>query len=346
MEVIKIGGSIITNRKKFKLVSDYINNYKSKLHIVISAFDRTSYKLSKSIEFALSNNLNNSFELLQEIKDFHSDLDASSTGIIDEIFNSLKKELEAVNILRECNESTYDSILSKGEELAAKALINNLNKGIEVDFMDAKDFIICDSEKKPIINKIKNSNYFQKHDNSIIKVTQGFIGVNESKKVVTMGFESSTLSALILAIVYGSKEFIIISDVPGIRQIDPKLVKEFPLLIKNISYSDAILASKAGIKLLPENLIELASKYEVKLIFKSLESEEQSVISLTDSDKNTLIIVNNDKVHLINVGTENLKELIDMNGVNRLEIDKLNSTALIDLDQNFDINKIHLFFRS
>ncbi|MFN3306389.1 MAG: hypothetical protein ACK42Z_04280, partial [Candidatus Kapaibacteriota bacterium] len=175
---------------------------------------------------------------------------------LSHLFENIEKLLFGIAITKELTLRTMDRLLSYGEYLSSVILEEYLKRqNIDVQFFDSRNLIITDSNygnAKPILEKtiqaIK-SNLLPAFKKSNLLFLPGFIGGSETGTITTMGFESSNLTALLIASIINAREVIFWTDVPGIRTADPKIVAD-TVLIPEISFEDARMASFNGLKLI------------------------------------------------------------------------------------------------
>jgi aspartokinase len=133
-----------------------------------------------------------------------------------------------------------------------------------------------------------------------------------------MGFESSNLTAMLIAKAVGTDEIRMITDVSGIYEADPKIFPKAKL-INEISYDNAIKAADYGLKLFYAPMLKQASESDVKIYYSNqiVQNNQFTIISKNLKDNNSLIIYkeNNivqpyDSQEMIN-NKHNILEFID-----------------------------------
>ena len=180
----------------------------------------------------------------------------------------------------------YDLVVSAGEQISAGLLSLFLNKkkirarsllGWEIPIITDDNF------GKAKILKIKKENiikFFKKND---VLIIAGFQGLTmKSKRISTLGRGGSDTSAVALAVTIGS-DCQIFTDVDGIFTADPRYVPKAQK-IKKISYEEILEMSSLGSKVLHPRSVELAMKYDIKVIVKNTFSKSFGTL-LTKEDK-------------------------------------------------------------
>lgn len=170
-----------------------------------------------------------------------------------------------------------DMLLATGEQqsvalmaMAINALggravsLNAVQVGIETTntYSNARIRII---HTERIENELERSN--------VVLVT-GFQGVNQLGDLTTLGRGGSDTSAVALAAALNADICEIYTDVEGVYTADPRVVPDAQKL-DEISYDEMLELASLGAKVLHCRSVELAKKYNVKLVVRS---------SMTDSE--------------------------------------------------------------
>jgi len=112
--------------------------------------------------------------------------------------------------------------------------------------------------------------------NNIVIVT-GFQGVNRYGDVTTLGRGGSNVSAVALAAALHADICENYTDVEGVYTADPRVVKN-ARKIKEISYDEMLEMASLGAKVLQKRSVEMAKKYNVKLVVRSSMSDAEGTI--------------------------------------------------------------------
>ena len=221
IKVFKFGGASIKDVAGVENVGNILQDYASEeLVIVFSAMGKVTNMLEKVVEAYVQNSQETSV-LLQEVKDFHSEilctLFTKGHPVFNEV-NNLFVEIEWV-LEEDPNQEyayDYDQIVSIGEFLSTRIISAYLSEiGFGHTWLDARDLIRTD-------NSYRNAKVDWETTNSFIKntvkakhsITQGFIGCTSENFTSTLGREGSDFTAAILAYCLDAKEVVIWKDVP------------------------------------------------------------------------------------------------------------------------------------
>jgi aspartate kinase len=273
--VFKFGGASIRDVENIINVGRILTSYSSnKLVIIFSAMGKVTNMLENVVESYTHKNTD-SFDVLQKVKDFHSnilnDLFVEKHSIFDEV-NNLFVEIEWV-LEDDPNKDysyDYDQIVSIGEFLSTKIMSAYLLQiGFDNSLLDVRDLIKTDNSfRNAKVDWTKSTTCIKNNIKERHCITQGFLGCTSENFTTTLGREGSDFSAAILAFSLQAKEVVIWKDVPGMMNADPKHFEHSQLLEK-ISYDDAIELAFFGAKVIHPKTIQPLKKKQIPLLVKS-----------------------------------------------------------------------------
>ncbi len=111
-------------------------------------------------------------------------------------------------------------------------------------------------------------------DKKNIVIITGFQGINKFGDITTLGRGGSDTSAVALAATLKADVCEIYTDVDGVYTGDPRIIKNAKKL-DEISYDEMLELASLGAKVLHNRSVELAKKYNVKLIVRSSLSDAE-----------------------------------------------------------------------
>jgi len=310
-QVMKIGGAVLNKPENFKCLINIIDKYCALPTIfVFSAFSKLSRKLRELAKIAKNNGLDSAKQNFAEIR---KEIDLFVQVLLPEnhffdkaqnrlsrLYEEIEKILFGISVTKELTSRTLDRVLSFGEYISSIILQEYLKfEQIEAIFIDSAEIIITDTtygSAKPVVAKtaeLVQKLLIPKFNESNIIFLPGFIGSSENKTITTMGFESSNLTALLLASIIQAEAVVFWTDVKGIRTSDPKIV-EGTQLIPSISFDDSYIASLNGLKLIHPSMYEyFRQNPHIQYIYKSAfepDDEETIVAPNTKQRANILLI--------------------------------------------------------
>ena len=258
INVLKFGGSSVSNNENLKIVANKIIKIKKSgvnVVVVVSAQGKRTDELIKQVEEL--NKISRENQIINESDNFFIDRTTLSYN---------KREI--------------DSLLTIGEQESASKLSILLNemgyKSIALNALQAGIFTNSDFGKAKIID-IDTTRILKELENNKIVIVTGFQGIDKEKNFTTLGRGGSDTSAVALAIKLNAEKCYIFSDVDGVYNADPNIIKNAKKL-KHISYSEMENASSEGAKVLCERSISLADKYNMKIIAKSTFNDNEGTV--------------------------------------------------------------------
>ena len=258
INVLKFGGSSVSNNENLKIVANKIIKIKKSgvnVVVVVSAQGKRTDELIKQVEEL--NKISRENQIINEKDNFFIDRTTLSYN---------KREI--------------DSLLTIGEQESASKLSILLNemgyKSIALNALQAGIFTNSDFGKAKIID-IDTTRILKELENNKIVIVTGFQGIDKEKNFTTLGRGGSDTSAVALAIKLNAEKCYIFSDVDGVYNADPNIIKNAKKL-KHISYSEMENASSEGAKVLCERSISLADKYNMKIIAKSTFNDNEGTV--------------------------------------------------------------------
>lgn len=276
MQIIKFGGASIKDSVNIKNVTEIIKkqNYLDSI-IIVSAIGKTTNKLELIVKNYVENN--------KDLQNSLLDLEKFHIKITNDLFPKNHKIHSAINLyfkeiasFLKNNKSPnynfiYDQIIPFGELLSSCILNEYLNLcGINSKLKDVRNLIKTDSYYRnsnvnwALTQKIISNTKFI----NSITLTQGFIASNEDNFTTTMGREASDYTASIFAYCLNAKSVTIWKDVDGVLNSDPRYFKK-PVLIKKMSYDEAIELAFYGASVIHPKTIQPLQKKEIPLFVRS-----------------------------------------------------------------------------
>ena len=265
--VLKFGGTSVGTITKIKKIAQIISNYRKKSFSVIV-------------------------------------VSSAMSGVTNEL---IKKSKEISN---NYSDAEYDVLVSSGEQVACSLIAGRLiHNGLKSRSWLAWQVPIFThgSHKNSRINYIYKTNILKYLKSGGIPIIAGFQGINNEKRLTTIGRGGSDASAIMLAKFFKAKRCIIYTDVEGVFTTDPKKLINAKK-IKVISYEEMLEMASLGAKVMQPVSIQDARLNRIAIEVKSSFTNKQgTLITKRSNIVNNKIITgisstNNDsKVTLIGV---------------------------------------------
>ena len=347
MRIFKFGGASVKDSSAIQNLFSILNkNGFNKTLVVISAMGKTT----NAFELVVKNYFENKDELqysINQIFEFHNQivLDLFSKQN-HEIHKEIKLIFENLNGFLRRNKSpnysfVYDQVVPFGELLSTKIISAYLNfKGIKSNWIDSRNLIKTDSNYRDanLDWNVTQQNIFNKIDQKLLNITQGFIASNKNNFNTTLGREGSDYSAAILAYCLNASSLTIWKDVPGVLNADPRVFQN-PVLLEYISYTEAIELAFYGASVIHPKTLQPLQKKEIPLYVKSFLNPERAGTAISRGVKikpeiPCFIVKRN--LNLLKLSTldfsfiveENISEIFQILHENKMKVDLIQNSAI------------------
>lgn len=177
----------------------------------------------------------------------------------------------------------HDKILCTGEEIAASLLVITLNKlGVPAKSYNAFSAgIVYDEERASFEIKAQNkirSDLKQR----IVPVITGFQALDKQGELITLGRNSSDLSAILIGQAFNAEECHLYKDVPGIFTSNPKKTKpKYRYQVLNID--DAVALLKGNDQVVHMKVLECLKRNYLRLKIVNVKNQNEFTEISNDS---------------------------------------------------------------
>ncbi len=185
-----------------------------------------------------------------------------------------------------------DMLLSTGEQqsVALMAMAINALGGRAISLNAAQVGIeTTNAYSNARIRKIHSERIENELERGNIVLVTGFQGINMLGDVTTLGRGGSDTSAVALAAALHADICEIYTDVEGVYTADPRIVKDARKL-DEISYDEMLELASLGAKVLHCRSVEVAKKYNVKLVVRSSMTEAEGTEVKEDCKMERMLI--------------------------------------------------------
>ncbi|MET7001296.1 aspartate kinase [Chitinophaga defluvii] len=257
MKVLKFGGTSVGKPERMHAVAQLITADDEPKIVVLSALSGTTNALVEINQSLAESKKEQAKQQIDKLEKHYrafceellkqDDSRAKAKAIVDEHF-------EFLNIILKIsfNEALNKDILAQGELLSTKLFcVYVAESGIDAVLLPALDFMSIDEFEDPEIPKIKIklSNLIEKHKGQKVFVTQGYICRNAKGEVDNLKRGGSDYSASLIGAAIQASEIQIWTDIDGMHNNDPRIVKKtFP--IEQLSFDEAAELAYFGAKIL------------------------------------------------------------------------------------------------
>ena len=277
MQVWKFGGTSVGKPERMKSIRNLVTEDKTKKIVVLSALSGTTNSLLEIGQSVKNNQLDEAKAICSNLKKhyqaFIEDLYSTKDSLLNGQ-NIIDKEFDFIDSLINISPFTIKQdkeLVAQGEILSTQMFTILLEeKGDSVVLIPALDFMRIDADNEPemgIIAEKLNHLLAQQTDKQII-VTQGFICRNPRGEVDNLKRGGSDYTASLIGGATVSDEIQIWTDIDGMHNNDPRIVKRtFP--VRELSFEEAAELAYFGAKILHPSTITPAKMNGVPVRLKN-----------------------------------------------------------------------------
>jgi aspartate kinase len=289
MLVLKFGGTSVGKPERMRKIADLLLSTPGKKIVVLSALSGTTNTLVKIGDFLMSqssegatrevNNLEKHYEAF--IKDLFSTEAYKAIGqeIVSRYF-SLFRLLAAGRF----DDRSYRELLAQGELISTELFYHHLQeRKISSRLLPALHFMSIDENNEPELEKISErlKPLVQTLGNVDILVTQGYICRNHKNEIDNLKRGGSDYTASLIGAAIRASEIQIWTDIDGMHNNDPRIVKKtFP--IAELTFDEASELAYFGAKILHPSTIVPAQRYGVPVRLKNTMDEKAAGTLISD----------------------------------------------------------------
>ena len=270
MKVMKFGGTSVGKPQRMKEVAKLITADDDRKIVILSALSGTTNALIEISNLIASGDRNTARQKINELQltyqQFVADLLSDET-LITEAKSILSEHFEFLTIILKISfsEALNKDILAQGELLSTKLFCLHLEEQkIPHKLLPALDFMTLDNQDEPQIGtiKVKLSQLLQRNKDIDIFITQGYITKNAKGEVDNLKRGGSDYTASLIAAAINATVCEIWTDIDGMHNNDPRVVKT-TRPIEQMSFEEAAELAYFGAKILHPASIWPAQFYNV-----------------------------------------------------------------------------------
>ena len=278
MKVLKFGGTSVGSPERMKKLLDIIRPETPRL-VVLSAVSGTTNKLVEIASFFEASDKNKAVATIEKLRaeydQFIAELFATEQGLADG-----KKTLDyhfglLESIANDLFTSTEEKIILAQGELISTTLYHYYLKeiGIHSVLLPALDFMKVDEDHEPMVDFITDHITPLLAQKSNFYITQGYICRNAYGQIDNLRRGGSDYTASLIGAAIRSEEVQIWTDIDGMHNNDPRIVKTTKP-IANLSFDEAAELAYFGAKILHPQSVFPAQKYKIPVrLLNTMEPE-------------------------------------------------------------------------
>jgi aspartate kinase len=289
MLVLKFGGTSVGKPERMRKIADLLLETPGKKIVVLSALSGTTNALVRMGDYLLARQ---TAAADQEI----IDLEKHYQNFINELFTSEAYKAIGQEIVSRYfslfrllaagrfDDRSYRELLAQGELISTELFYHHLQeRKIASRLLPALHFMSIDESQEPELEKISErlKPLIETLGNVDILVTQGYICRNHRNEIDNLKRGGSDYTASLIGAAIRAEEVQIWTDIDGMHNNDPRIVKKtFP--IAELTFDEASELAYFGAKILHPSTIVPAQKYGVPVRLKNTMDEKAPGTIISD----------------------------------------------------------------
>jgi aspartate kinase len=354
MLVVKFGGTSVGKPERMRKIATLVQGMPGKKIVVLSALSGTTNALVKMGDFLIAKENSKAIEeiatlekhYLSFVSELYSTAPYKAIGqeIVSRYF-SLFRLLAAGRF----DDRSYRELLAQGELISTELFYHHLQEQkVGARLLPALHFMSIDENQEPELEKISEriTPLIHALGNVDIFVTQGYICRNHRNEIDNLKRGGSDYTASLVGAAVRADEIQIWTDIDGMHNNDPRVVKK-TLPIAELTFDEASELAYFGAKILHPSTIVPAQKYGVPVILKNTMDEKAlgTVISNKGTKGEFKAIAAKDNITVINIKSSRmllaygfLRKVFEVFEKNKTSIDMI-STSEVAVSLTIDDDK-------
>lgn len=270
MKIMKFGGTSVGKPERMHHIAGLVTNQTEPVIVVLSALSGTTNALveigsliAKGDRVTAKQSID---KLEKHYQDFINEL-VKKDDTIAKAKSIITEHFEFLNIILRISfsEALSKDILAQGELLSTKLFCIYLEEqGIDHMLLPALEFMTIDHYDEPQIGsiKVKLSQLLTKNKSKNLFITQGYICRNARGEVDNLKRGGSDYSASLIGAAINASVCEIWTDIDGMHNNDPRIVKK-TIPVEHMSFDEAAELAYFGAKILHPASIWPAQQFKI-----------------------------------------------------------------------------------
>lgn len=276
MKVLKFGGTSVGKPENMKMVAKLVQAEQGKKIVVLSALSGTTNALVSIGDCLLAGKT-------EQAENEIAQLEAHYRNFINQLYNTEAYKLIGNEIVTryfvflrllaagEFDSKSYRELLAQGELISTELFYQHLQEiQVAARLLPALHFMSIDENQEPELEKIAQrlQPLLKALGHIDIIITQGYICRNHKNEVDNLKRGGSDYTASLIGAALKAEEVQIWTDIDGMHNNDPRIVKKtFP--IASLTFNEAAELAYFGAKILHPQTIVPAQKYNIPVRLKN-----------------------------------------------------------------------------
>ncbi len=289
MKIMKFGGTSVGKPERMHHIAGLVTNQTEPVIVVLSALSGTTNALveigsliAKGDRVTAKQSID---KLEKHYQDFINEL-VKKDDTIAKAKSIITEHFEFLNIILRISfsEALSKDILAQGELLSTKLFCIYLEEqGIDHMLLPALEFMTIDHYDEPQIGsiKVKLSQLLTKNKSKNLFVTQGYICRNARGEVDNLKRGGSDYSASLIGAAINASVCEIWTDIDGMHNNDPRIVKK-TVPVEHMSFDEAAELAYFGAKILHPASIWPAQQFKIPVKLLNTMQPEAKGTTITE----------------------------------------------------------------
>lgn len=360
MVILKFGGTSVGTPERIRTVANLVTSTPGRKIVVLSAVTGTTNALVEIAEALLASDTSSAREKINSLENFY--IDFSKKLFNSTTYHALGEEIVSrhFSLIHLLAAGKFDNrskleLLAQGELISTELFHTYLNESkIESRMLPALHFMSIDEDNEPELEKITERlqpliKSLEKHD---ILITQGYICRNHKNEIDNLKRGGSDYTASLIGAAVRADEIQIWTDIDGMHNNDPRIVKKtFP--IAALTFDEASELAYFGAKILHPSTIVPAQKYSIPVRLKNTMDETAPGTLISDNSEKGKIkaIAAKDHITVIKIKSSRmllaygfLRRIFEIFEKHHTSIDMISTSEVavsVTIDDNRAINEIN-----
>jgi len=281
MQVVKFGGTSVGKPERMKKIANLVLNMPGKKIVVLSALSGTTNALVKIGDFLLADkhaDARNEIATLEKhyltfVKELY---ETEAYHAIGEELVSRYFSLFRLLAAGKFDDRGYRELLAQGELMSTELFYHHCHeRKINARLLPALHFMSIDENNEPELDKIRERlvPILESINNVDMLITQGYICRNHKNEIDNLKRGGSDYTASLIGAAVRAEEIQIWTDIDGMHNNDPRVVKK-TVPIAELTFDEASELAYFGAKILHPSTIVPAQKYSVPVSLKNTMDEK------------------------------------------------------------------------
>ena len=286
MKIMKFGGTSVGKPERMHHIVSLVTKETEPTIVVLSALSGTTNALVEIGENIAKGDRNAAKQCIDKLEAHYQEFISQLVQKPESVAKAkaiIAEHFEFLNIILKISfsEALSKDILAQGELLSTKLFCVYMEEqGIDHMLLPALEFMTIDMYDEPQVGsiKVKLSQLLQQNKDKKIFVTQGYICRNARGEVDNLKRGGSDYSASLIAAAINATVCEIWTDIDGMHNNDPRVVKK-TVPVEQMSFDEAAELAYFGAKILHPASIWPAQTYKVPVkLLNTMQPEAKGTV--------------------------------------------------------------------